>query len=442
MSDSHDDANSADSSHEEIEDVSLEEKEAIAEMFKPDVPDHVPSAEQARAIDLCCDMTKAIVGVTGGAGTGKTFVLGKVFRELKETGFKVTLCAPTGRAAKRIQELTGIPALTVHRLLEYPMPFDLTAGEKNEPRRNRQNPLGSKVVIVDESSMISTELYRNLLDALPKYGVIRFFGDDNQLPPVEEYEGGVPESPFAKVLKRFPMVELSYNFRNEDLILDNAQRILRGAIPRINSRFVVIYTDNPVRQLTQFVKGHREFTQGNHQIIIPTRRGQFGTSRVNPTLQLIYNGVGPMLRLDRYDRKEAPLAVRANDKFLWIKNDYQLDVYNGEIGAIEWINTEDGELGLRTPDRLVNVPARVRQYSPYHGGMIYYDPRKQIELGYAVTTHKAQGSEFDSVVYCITKGQAYLLNKRNFYTAITRARKLVVVIADRMAMSMSMRKYK
>jgi exodeoxyribonuclease V alpha subunit len=413
----------------------------IADTFEHEKPEPIPSAEQYRAINMCCDLTIPIASVTGGAGTGKTFVLGKVKQSLREDGISAVLCAPTGRAAKRIQELTGIPAMTVHRMLEYPMPTELGLGEPSQPRRNRQNPLNQRVVIVDESSMLSTELYRNLLDALPRYGVIRFFGDDNQLPPVEEYEDGKATSPFAKALDKFPKVVLSYNFRNEDLILDNAQRILRGNVPRANARFVILYDDNPIRRLIEFVKDHRDFTQSNHQIIIPTRRGQYGTARVNPSLQLIYNGYGPMLRLIRYDSKEAPLAVRANDKFLWIKNDYQLELFNGEIGEIEWLSTEDGELGLRTSDRLVNVPARLKAYSPYHGGIIYYDPRKQIELGYAVTTHKAQGSEFDSIVYCMTGGQAYLLNKRNFYTAVTRARKLVVVITDRRAMSYSMRRY-
>ena len=416
-------------------------REMIADAFEHEKPEPDPSPEQYRAINMCCDTTVPIAGVTGGAGTGKTFVLGKVWQSLREEKTSIVLCAPTGRAAKRIEELTGIRAKTVHRLLEYPMPHELGTGEPNKPKRDRQNPLGERVVIVDESSMITTELYRNLLDALPRYGVIRFFGDDNQLPPVEEYEDNKAVSPFAKVLDKFPKVVLSYNFRNEDLILDNAQRILRGNVPRANARFVILYSDNPIRRLLEFVKDHREFTQGNHQIIIPTRRGQYGTGRVNPSLQLVYNGTGPLLRLVRYDQKEAPLAVRAGDKFLWIKNDYQLDLFNGEIGEIEWLSTEDGELGLRTSDRLVNVPARLKTYSPYHGGIIYYDPRKQVELGYAVTTHKAQGSEFDSVVYCMTGGQAYLLNKRNFYTAVTRARKLVVVITDRRGMGYSMRRY-
>lgn len=426
-------------SEEEFTDQQIEDM--IEERFGKDRPEPNPSPEQQRAIELCCDLSKSIASVTGGAGTGKTFVLGKVFKQLKSESHKTVLCAPTGRAAKRITELTGIPAVTIHRLLEYPKPYELS-DIPNKPQRNRQRPVEARVIIVDESSMVSSELYRNLIDAMQRNAVIRFFGDDNQLPPVEDFDGATAAtSPFAKLLEKFPKVVLTYNFRNEDLILDNAQRILKGSVPRINDRFVVLYTNNPVRELIDFVKGHDEFKQGNHQIIMPARKGNNGTSRVNPSLQMIYNGEGPMLRLQRYDHREAPLVVRADDKFLWIKNDYQLEVYNGEIGAIEWIDIEDGELGLITPDRTINVPARVKTYDPNEGTVKYYDPRKQIELGYAVTTHKSQGSEFDSIIYCITKSHYWLLNRRNFYTAVTRAKKLVVVIADRAAMSMSMRRY-
>lgn len=395
------------------------------------------STEQYRAVEMCCDLTELIVGVTGGAGTGKTLVIGRIHELLVEDKKRVALCAPTGRAAKRIQELTGIPARTVHRLLEFPMPGDGDDAPPNLPRRDRMNPLLHDVVIVDEASMVDSVLYRQLIDALPKKGVIRFFGDNNQLPPVEDGSG---MSSFLRVLKERPMVELTYNFRNEDRILDNAQRILRGSVPVRNSQFEIIYSDDPIRQMLRFVEHEPCFKQDDHQIIMPTRRGNCGTLIVNPSLQLSFNPHGRTLELARYERGPK-LAVRAGDKFLWIKNDYQLNMYNGEIGRIAWVDPEDGELGLETTDRQIHVPARVRQYSPYLQTTITYDPRKQIELGYAVTTHKAQGSEFDAVVYCMAGKQGWLLNRRNFYTGVTRAKKLVVVITDRKAMSMSMRRY-
>lgn len=418
--------------------------------------------EQRLAIDMCCDRGLTIVGITGGAGTGKTFVLGEAYKELREKfpASQVVLCAPTGRAAKRIQELTKIPAKTVHRLLEFPMPDDkpirikgVTPDEAidgtkdiddsqrstvddtppNMPRRNRGNRLDQKVVFVDESSMVSPSLYRHLLDALPNDGVIRFFGDNNQLPPVEQ---GIP--PFIDVLERQPHVELTLNFRSDDEIVANALRILQGRIPVRNGRFEIIYTEAPIGALLKFAT--KEFMQEDHQIIMPTRRGKVGTNRVNPSLQVKFNGRGPSLKLARYDEKEAPLVVRAGDKAIWVKNDYNLKLFNGDIGQIDWLNTEDGALGWANTEGVKVIPPTMKTFSLYHGSMIQYDPRKQIELGYAVTTHKAQGSEFDTVVYCMCGAQAFLLDRGNFYTAVTRAKKRVVLITDRRAMGLSLRR--
>lgn len=411
--------------------------------------------EQQTAVDMCCDRTERIVGVTGAAGTGKTLVLGEAFRELKRAkpNGRQVLCAPTGRAAKRIQELTGIEARTIHRLLEFPTPddpIDLTikgrdkdedivvtgANTDHEPKRNRYNPLEFDTVFVDESSMLGDTLYHQLMNAMPAGGCVRFFGDNNQLPPVEE-----GSQPFASILEDKPSITLTMNFRNEDEIISNAQRILRGSIPQKNDRFEIIYTDAPLQELVRWADPN-VFGKSNNQIIMPTRKGNYGTERVNTSLQLRFNPNGDSLRLWRFEPKAPPLLVRAHDKFLWIKNDYNLELFNGEIGTVDWINVEDGTLGLATTDKLYEIPARVRTYSPYTGQHVNYDPRKQIELGYAITTHKSQGSEFDTVVYCMTRSASFLINRQNFYTAVTRAKKRVIVIADRMAMSRAMTKRK
>jgi exodeoxyribonuclease V alpha subunit len=302
----------------------------------------------------------------------------------------------------------------------------------NEPKRSSANPIEERVV--DESSMIGPTLFSQLMSALPKGGAVRFFGDNNQLPPVEE---GTP--PFIDVLERFPAVELLFNFRSDDAIVHNAMRILRSKIPERNDRFNIIYDDNPIKRLLETVEP--EYKEATHQIIMPTRRGKYGTMRVNPSLQARFNARGPMLLLDRYDKTEAKLGIREGDKFLWIKNDYRLEMFNGEIGSVSGLDLEDGTVALSMQERHVLVPARVKMYSRWHNRVIDYDPRKQIELGYAITTHKSQGSEFD-IIYCIMRGQAYLLNKRNFYTAVTRAKNKVIVIADRRAMGLSMSKHK
>lgn len=409
--------------------------------------------EQETAIALATDMKERIIGVTGAAGTGKTLVLGKAYREMKREfpNEQIALCAPTGRAAKRIQELTGIKATTIHKLLEFPTPDDpvdmtekgrpeedeetrhMQVATDHEPRRCRAFPLMQRIVFVDEASMIGPVLYRQLVDALPARGCIRFFGDNNQLPPIEE---GIP--PFIEILETKPSQVLTFNFRSEDEIVMNANRILQGRVPQRNSRFEIIYTNDPIRELIATAGEH--FRQMDHQIIMPTRRGKVGTARVNTSLQLRLNPHGEMLRLDRFDKAEAQLLVRAADKFLWIKNDYNLKLFNGEIGTIDWLNAEDGSIGLATYEQHVTVPARVKTYSPYLRTVINYDPRKQIELGYAITTHKAQGSEFDTVFYCMTGYQYSMLNRNNFYTGITRAKNKVVVVTDRRAMGLSLRK--
>lgn len=405
-----------------------------------------PSIEQETAIEMCSDTTEPIVSVTGGAGTGKTYVLGRVYKELQARRISVALCAPTGRAAKRIYELTGIKAKTVHKHLEFPQPDDVvkilndneepSEIDPHEPRRNKRYPFLETITIVDEASMVGPSLYRQIMDAIPKGGCVRFFGDNNQLLPVED---GLP--PFRTLLTKHPAVTLNYNFRSQDAIVSNAIRILRGSIPVRNEQFEIVYSDAPINTLINIVKGMPEFATADHQIIMPTRKGGVGTARINPYIQVKLNKSGPLLRLPRFDEKEPDLPVRANDKFLWVKNDYQLNLFNGEIGSIEAIDEEDGTVKLITSEnRHVTIPARVRSYNSYLRTVINYDPRKQMELGYAITTHKSQGSEFDTIIYCMSSSSAFLLNRNNFYTAVTRAKRRVIVITDRKGMGLALRK--
>ena len=283
-------------------------------MFESNVvPMRKLSLEQEAAVELCCDIAEPIVGITGGAGTGKTFVLGMVHAAMKAK-YKVVLAAPTGRAAKRITELSGIEAVTIHRLLKFPMPDDPVDPKDppipGMPRHNRDNPLEEDVIIIDEASMLGTDLFAYLQDAMKPRAVIRMFGDNEQLAPVEDNSGLPP--PFIDVLKSYPSVVLTHNFRSGDDIVSNAMLILKGRLPQRNKRFEVIYTDNPIAQLIDFVTP--EFANTDHQVIMPMRKGNNGTMRVNPSLQMKFNPNGPLLRLDRYGQKEPPLAVRAKDK--------------------------------------------------------------------------------------------------------------------------------
>ena len=400
------------------------------------------SIEQEEAVEMCLDKQNRILSVTGRAGTGKTSVLGIAYNEtVQQVGVgKVILCAPTGRAAKRIYELTGIRAKTIHKLLEFPEP---TEEDKDgnplppDPRRDRDRPLDQRVVYVDESSMLSQQLYDQLMAALPVNGRIRFFGDNEQLPPVDS------GSPFETLLKTRASKRLNHCFRSDDEILYNAERIRQGRLPIRNYRFEIIYTEQPIKQLISFAS--HDIVQRSVQIIMPTRNGNYGTNRVNPSLQLKFNPTGDILRVERKAKilKEAPppIALRGGDKFLWNQNDYQLKLFNGDLGYIDWVNSEDGSLQISTEERQLIIPPFIQVYSPFHGSVIHYDPRKKIELGYAVTTHKAQGSEFDTVIYCMTRAAPRMLHRRNLYTAVTRAKHNVIIITDRMAMTQSMRRY-
>lgn len=386
------------------------------------------STEQQSAIDLCCDPRERIVGVTGGAGVGKSLVLGKAFEKMSVTHSAV-LCAPTGRAARRISELTGFEAVTIHRLLGFPSPDE--EGVPGQPKYNRRNPLPYNTVFIDESSMVDESLYSYIHDALPSRGLVRMFGDNNQLPPVE---GRI--APFVQVLRDYSSIVLTKNYRSDDEIISNALRILRGSIPLRNKRFEIIYTDDIYNTV---LEAGATFTSTNNQIIIPQKKGKFGTRVFNTDLQRRYNPHGPHLDLSRKEDDAVPLRVRVNDKYLWTKNDYCVNIFNGTIGKITKLDPEDGTLLL---DDTVHIPARVKQYSQYHQSIIMYDPRTQIDLGYAITTHKSQGSEFDEVVYVAARAHMYMLNRRNFYTGITRAKHKVYIICDRAGMSASMRGYK
>jgi exodeoxyribonuclease V alpha subunit len=400
------------------------------------------SLEQEEAVEMCLDSLNRIFSVTGRAGTGKTSVLGIAYDEtVSQVGSgRVVLCAPTGRAAKRIYELTGIRAKTIHKLLEFPEPDDEDEHGKPiapDPRRNRERPLFERVVYVDESSMLSQQLYEQLMAALPSNGRIRFFGDNEQLPPVEK------GAPFEDLLKKRAFKRLNRCFRSDDDIISNAERIRAGRLPIRNSRFEIIYTDQPVKQLISFTTP--EVCQRGVQIIMPTRNGNFGTNRVNPSLQLKFNPTGDILRVERKAKilKDAPppIALRGGDKFLWNQNDYTLKLFNGDLGYIDWVNSEDGSLQISTEERQLVVPPFIQTYSPFHGSIIHYDPRKKIELGYAITTHKSQGSEFDTVIYCMSRASPRLLNRRNLYTGVTRAKHNVILITDRVAMGLAMRRY-
>lgn len=393
------------------------------------------SHEQEDAINLCTDVSKRIVGITGRAGCGKTTILGEAFSALDLDGPKA-LAAPTGRAAKRIQEATGIPAMTIHRMMRYTMPAD--EDDESLPAHNKDNPLPYRAIFIDEASMVDNDLYRNVIDAMPNNGsIIRFFGDANQLPPVKG------DSPFLKILDKWPSMELTHNFRSNDGIVSAATAILEGKTPRANDKFnmLMIGAGDMLAAAEEFIDD--SYRGLNSQIIIPTKKGKYGTAAVNRYLQQKLNNSKVRLRIVFPDPDDEAATIerefRIGDKVIQTKNDYNLRLFNGQIGHIVDIDTDDGTIITEFEDRAVAYPCILEQYDERRGRSIFkYDPRKNLELAYAVTTHKAQGSEFETVLLMLNR--SYVLDRSNFYTAVTRAKNKVHCLLGPGALNDAMRK--
>ena len=406
---------------------------------------------QQSAFDACCDTDRRIVPITGQAGTGKTTMLKRVHEFFRSKGITVVLCAPTGKAAKRITEATGIEARTIHRLLEYPFPgeLDKATGKaliSTDPKRDRRTPLDFFVVLADEYAMVNTEVHRNLLDALPSGGLIRMFGDANQLAPIESSKKlqGEP-SPFMDMLTRFDGIRLTTIHRQaegSDIIL-NGDRIIKGIMPRRTEEFDMKITERPVRAIEDLVMEGLEngvdFSQTNNQIISPIKKGWVGTVALNGMIQgLLQSASKPSLNVARHPWFESDyLRLCIDDKVIFTVNNYTLGVFNGETGIVRSFDAA-GTVLVDFGDKLVPVP-NVLAVETIRGTS-YINPQKDLELAYCITTHKAQGSEYNSVVYVINRSRQWNLNRKNFYTGISRARKQVTVIADQVALQVSLSK--
>lgn len=403
-------------------------------------------AEQKLAVELSCDLAKRIVAITGQAGTGKTTIIQTVYELLASAGYSVVLCAPTGKAAKRIFEATGIPAMTVHRLLEYPHPGerDPKTGKAlitTEPKRDRYNPLEYQVVLCDEFMMVNQEVYRNLIDAIPRGGVIRMFGDANQLAPIEKKANQGMEAPFNMVLNKFDSVRLETIHRQSEGsgIVMNGDRILKGMVPQRTPDFRIRMTNDPVDMIRQLCAGDVPFDAIENQIITPTKKTWVGTLKLNQLIQMLYRGAQNdwyTPTRHQWDARvpEANIRLTVGDKVIWTENNYDLEIFNGETGVIREIDHAMGFIKIDFGDRVVDVPPAI-QTTRRDGGLAEYDPQRSIDLAYAITTHKSQGSEYKNVVYCMNKSASFLQNRRNFYTGVTRARMEVDTVTDQKSLT-------
>ena len=366
--------------------------------------------------------------MTGGPGTGKTTTLNGIIRVFESEDISFALCAPTGRAAKRISELTGREAKTLHRLLEY-APRD---GEYVF-NRNKDNQLQYDAVIADESSMIDLSLFSHLLEALPLKSKLILVGDAAQLPPVGA--GNV----FRDLLEcgYLPTVRLDRIFRQaqQSLIVTNAHEILNGRMPVLNAKdrdFFFIPTQSAdalhdlVRALctTRLPNAYGFDAVKDIQVLSPTRKGSSGTAALNETLRDALNPADG-------SKKELPfrgLVFREGDKVMQIRNDYDLvgekpdgdienGIFNGDIGTIEKIDTRSETLSVRFDDRLYTYSVNSSEI-------------EELEPAYAITVHKSQGSEFDAVVLPLFEGPELLYTRNLLYTAVTRAKKILIIVGD------------
>lgn len=417
-------------------------------------------AKQLEAIDRCCDVHQRIVAVTGEAGTGKTSIIQEVNKRLTNHGYLCAASAPTGKAAKRIQEATGIGAQTNHRMLGYGMPFDKeitddhtgakeTVRLSTGPRFTRENRMPYDVVLCDEYAMVNNEIHRNLIDALKNGGLIRVFGDINQLKPIEEDRSLDNEpSPFMQLLRKFDGIALDMPYRQGagSGIVENGHRILAGRPLRKMDDFGVVMTDKPIDALRTLVMEGLEdgidYSTVDHQIITCQNKSWIGTVKLNAVLQSIFwNHERTQLDLPRWkwDTRNA-VYVQVGTKVVYTANSYDLNnghsVFNGEVGTVIEIY-HDGSLDIDFVDRVVTVPPFVAIETPR--GFREFDPRCNIDLAYALTTHKMQGSECQHAVYIMNKSTIYGQSRRNFYTGVSRARKRCTVITDVSSMSKSLK---
>jgi exodeoxyribonuclease V alpha subunit len=363
--------------------------------------------------------------ITGGPGTGKTTIINAILKIFSKLKVAILLAAPTGRAAKRMSEATGYEAKTIHRMLEYSI-------QKGGFQKDEEDPLECDLLIVDEASMIDIILMHHLLKAVPVQATLILVGDVNQLPSVGA--GNVLRDIIASgsVL----IVELNEIFRQakESLIIVNAHKINSGQIPPLKSSreklddFYFIEQEDPEEVLQTILDLVKERISRRFkfdpiddiQILTPMHKGTVGASNLNTELQKALNpSEDELIRGSR--------AFHVRDKVMQIRNNYDKEVFNGDIGRITRIDQENQEVTISFDGREV----------PYD-----YTDLDEIALAYAVSVHKSQGSEYPAVIIPLLTQHYVLLQRNLIYTAVTRGRKLVVIVGSRRALAIAVRNNK
>ncbi len=356
--------------------------------------------------------------ITGGPGTGKTTIIRAFLTVLSRARIRTLLAAPTGRAAKRMQEATGYEARTIHRLLEY-------SPRERGFRKNRDNPLSCDWLILDETSMIDVLLMYHLLKALPPSSSLVLVGDVDQLPSVGS--GCVLRDIIASA--RVPVVELNEVFRQAEAsqIIVNAHRINIGLMPHVEPEgdFYFIQQEDPQEILRLILELCRESIPRRFQmdpitdiqVLAPMHRGAVGVTNLNRALQEALNP--REMALVQGERQ-----LKLEDKVMQVRNNYDKEVFNGDIGRVTAVSREQHRVTVSFDGRPVDYD---------------YTELDEITLAYAVSVHKSQGSEFPAVIVPVVT-QHYLLLQRNLiYTAVTRAKRLVVLVGTKKALAIALK---
>ena len=376
--------------------------------------------DQVQKDAIISALTHKVMVLTGGPGTGKSTTTLGIIQALKASGLRISLAAPTGRAAKRMTEVTGMEAKTIHRLLEF--------SPKDGYKHNEENPLSTDVLIVDECSMIDLILMNSLLKAVPDSARLILIGDTDQLPSVGA--GNVLKDIIDSGV--IPVTRLTRIFRQAQTsrIVMNAHRINHGEFPdicnRAGSDFFMIAKETPeeaapaiVDLVSRRLPGYFRVSPESIQVLTPMQRGEAGAANLNLLLQEKLNAANADHSLRR-----SGITYRLGDRVMQIRNNYDKDVYNGDIGLVSSVNMEEKTLNILFDDRTIS-----------------YDITEldEIVLAYATTIHKAQGAEFPVVVMPVLNSHFVMLQRNLIYTGITRAKRAVVLVGSKNALSYAIR---
>jgi len=383
------------------------------------VKTHDPTLSDTQRSAVNASLGTHLLVLTGGPGTGKTTTVRAIVEAHAALDRRVSLCAPTGRAAKRLSEAAGIEAKTIHRLLEW----NPATGHFN---RNQRMPLDADLILVDEASMLDVRLASQLLAAIPRNATLVLVGDIDQLPPVG------PGQPLrdliaSKICKTIRLHEV-FRQAQQSAIVRGAHSVLEGRMPETTpSRtkgdgdlFLISATDPEtiterlIQTLRRMSAAYGFDPLADVQVMTPMRRGPLGTIRLNEVLQETFNP-GKL-------EGALPSSFRPGDKVMQLRNDYEKEVYNGDLGEVHRI--EGGVTYIRFDGREVQYKA---------------DELDAISLAYACTVHKVQGSEFPAAVIVLHNAHFMLLNRALLYTALTRAKQLVVLVGDPRAVARAAR---